>query len=64
MNGLEVTRAVRDAAAGAAVVCLTASVSRREVEELREAGAAACLTKDAELDDIVTAVVAAGRRWS
>jgi DNA-binding NarL/FixJ family response regulator len=60
MNGLEVTRAVRSASPGAAVVCLTASVSRREVEELYAAGVAACLTKDAELDDIVGAIVAAG----
>ena len=59
MNGLEVTRAVHGASPDTAVVCLTASVSKREVDELYAAGAAACLTKDAELDEIVAAVVAA-----
>jgi DNA-binding NarL/FixJ family response regulator len=39
-----------------AVVCLTASANAREVEALFEAGAAACLTKDQELDVIVEAV--------
>jgi DNA-binding NarL/FixJ family response regulator len=39
-----------------AVVCLTASASVLELEALKEAGAAACLTKDEELDDIVAAI--------
>jgi DNA-binding NarL/FixJ family response regulator len=56
MNGLEVTRALRSASPDVAVVCLTASVSRREIDELYEAGAVACLTKDEELDDIITAI--------
>jgi NarL family two-component system response regulator LiaR len=59
MNGLEVTRALRGVSPGAAVVCLTASVSRGEVDELYAAGAAACLTKDTELEEIVAAIVAA-----
>ena len=35
--------------------CLTASANSREIEALYEAGAAACLTKDQELDVIVDA---------
>jgi DNA-binding NarL/FixJ family response regulator len=56
MNGLEVTRAIRSASPGVRVVCLTASVSRREIDELYAAGAVACLTKDEELDEIVAAI--------
>jgi DNA-binding NarL/FixJ family response regulator len=56
MNGLEVTRAIRRASPGVRVVCLTASVSRREIDELYAAGAVACLTKDEELDEIVAAI--------
>jgi DNA-binding NarL/FixJ family response regulator len=39
-----------------AVVCLTASASPGELEALKEAGAAACLTKDEELDEIVAVI--------
>jgi DNA-binding NarL/FixJ family response regulator len=60
MNGLEVTRAIRSASPGVRVVCLTASVSRREIDELYAAGAVACLTKDEELDEIVAAIHGAG----
>jgi len=56
MNGAEATRAILAACPGAAVVCLTASVSRREVDELLEAGAVACLTKDEQLDEIIAAI--------
>jgi DNA-binding NarL/FixJ family response regulator len=56
MNGLEVTRALRSASPEVAVVCLTASVSRREIDELYAAGAVACLTKDEELDEIIAAI--------
>ena len=56
MNGLEVTREIRAGSPHVRVVCLTASVSRREVEELYEAGAVACLTKDGELDEIIAAI--------
>ena len=45
-----------------AVVCLTASANSREIEALYAAGAAACLTKDQELDDIVDAVKNAAQR--
>jgi DNA-binding NarL/FixJ family response regulator len=56
LNGLEVTRALRSASPEVAVVCLTASVSRREIDELYAAGAVACLTKDEELDEIIAAI--------
>jgi DNA-binding NarL/FixJ family response regulator len=56
MNGLEVTRAIRSASPDVRVVCLTASVSRREIDELYAAGAVACLTKDEELDEIIAAI--------
>jgi DNA-binding NarL/FixJ family response regulator len=56
MNGLEVTRALRSAFPEVGVVCLTASVSRREIDELYAAGAVACLTKDEELDEIIAAI--------
>ncbi len=56
LNGVEVTRAIRRAAPEVGVVCLTASVSAREVEELYAAGARACLTKDEDLEEIITAI--------
>jgi DNA-binding NarL/FixJ family response regulator len=43
-------------------VCLTASVSRKEVAQLEAAGAVACISKDGDLDAIVAAIHdAAGR---
>ena len=39
-----------------AVVALTASANRDEMEALSEAGAVACLTKDQELEEIVEAI--------
>ena len=51
-----------DACPDVAVVCLTASANKREIEALYEAGAVACLTKDQELEEIVAAIHrAAGR---
>jgi DNA-binding NarL/FixJ family response regulator len=41
------------------VVCLTASVSSAEVEELHAAGAVACVNKAEELERIVEAIHAA-----
>jgi DNA-binding NarL/FixJ family response regulator len=62
LDGVQATVAVREACPDVAVVCLTASANRREIEALYEAGAVACLTKDQELDEIVAAVHrAAGR---
>ena len=62
LDGVQATLAVREACPDVAVVCLTASANRREIEALYEAGVVACLTKDQELDEIVTAIHrAAGR---
>jgi two-component system, NarL family, response regulator DesR len=62
LDGVQATTAVLDACPGVAVVCLTASANSVEMKELREAGAAACLTKDTELDAIVDAMVHAARK--
>ena len=62
LNGAQATEAVLAAAPSARVVCLTASVSRKEVVQLLAAGAVACLTKDEDLDDIVAAIHDAAAR--
>ena len=59
MDGVQATAAVREAHPEVAVVCLTASANQREIEALYAAGAAACLTKDQELDEIVDALMKA-----
>ena len=56
LDGVQVTALLRRECPDVAVVCLTASASVLELEALKEAGAAACLTKDEELDDIVAAI--------
>ena len=62
LDGVQATRAVREACPSAAVVCLAASLEPGELEALREAGASACLSKDQDLDEIVAAIrEAAGR---
>ncbi len=62
IDGVQATAAVLEACPATAVVCLTASANAREVEALYEAGAAACLTKDQELEEIVDAIKHAARR--
>lgn len=62
LDGVQATAAVLEACPGVAVVCLTASANAREIEALYEAGAAACLTKDQELDEIVDAIKHASTR--
>jgi len=62
LDGVQATTAVREAVPEVAVVCLTASANMREVEALYEAGAAACLTKDQELDQIIAAIKRAAPR--
>jgi two-component system response regulator DesR len=62
LDGVQATAAVRDACPEVAVVCLTASVTGREVEALYEAGAVACLKKDQELEEIVAAIRRAADR--
>ena len=62
LDGVQATKAVREACPEVAVVCLTASANLREIDALYAAGAAACLSKDEHLDDIVAGIrKAAGR---
>jgi DNA-binding NarL/FixJ family response regulator len=62
LNGAEATRAVLAACPTANIVCLSASVTAQEVEEVKSAGAVACVTKDEDFDRlIVTICEAAGR---
>ena len=61
LDGVQATRAVKEACPAAAVVCLTASANLRERDALIEAGAVACLRKDEGLDAIVSAILAAAR---
>jgi DNA-binding NarL/FixJ family response regulator len=56
LDGVQATRALREACPDVIVVCLTASANVKEREALIEAGAVTCLTKDQELDDIVAAI--------
>jgi two-component system invasion response regulator UvrY len=56
LNGADATRAVLEACGSARIVCLSASVSNREVEEVLAAGAVACVTKDEDFDRLVQIV--------
>jgi DNA-binding NarL/FixJ family response regulator len=40
----------------ARVICLTASVSRVEVDELRKAGVVACVTKDEDFEHLIATI--------
>ena len=62
LDGVQATRAVKQAYPDAAVVCLTASANLRERDALLEAGAVDCLRKDVGLDAIVAAIRSAARR--
>ena len=59
MNGAQTTSALRDVCPGAAVVCLTASISQSEADVVLNAGAVSFLTKDAGLEQIIQAIHAA-----
>jgi DNA-binding NarL/FixJ family response regulator len=62
LDGVQATKALREACPEVAVVCLTASANLHEIDALYAAGAVACLTKDEPLDEIVAAIKkAAGR---
>ena len=63
LDGVQATRALREACPEVAVVCLTASANPREIDALYAAGAVACLTKDEPLDEIVAAIKKAAG-WS
>jgi DNA-binding NarL/FixJ family response regulator len=56
LNGAEATRAVLAAYPATHVVCLTASVTNQEVDEVLAAGAVACVTKDQDFDKLVATI--------
>ena len=56
LDGVQATRAVRDACPTAAVICLTASATLRERDALAAAGVVAFLRKDDGLDAVVAAI--------
>ena len=56
LNGAEATRAVLSACPSARVVCLSASVTQQEIDEVRAAGAVACVTKDEDFDSLIATV--------
>jgi DNA-binding NarL/FixJ family response regulator len=56
LNGAEATRAVLNACPTTKVVCLSASVTAQEVDEVLAAGAVACVTKDEDFDRLVKTV--------
>jgi two-component system, NarL family, response regulator LiaR len=62
LDGVEATAAIRSASSDAAVVALTAAADSHEIDALYEAGAVACLTKDASVSEIVGVVRQAARR--
>jgi DNA-binding NarL/FixJ family response regulator len=62
LDGVQATKALREACPEVAVVCLTASANIREIDALYAAGAVACLTKDEHLDKIVAAIQSAAGR--
>jgi DNA-binding NarL/FixJ family response regulator len=59
LNGAEATRAVLIASPETRVVCLSASVTQQEIDEVHAAGAVACVTKDEDFDRLVAAVLEA-----
>jgi DNA-binding NarL/FixJ family response regulator len=61
LDGVQITKLVREHHPETAVVALTAAAGEREVEALLEAGAVACIGKDEPLDAIVDAVRSAAR---
>jgi DNA-binding NarL/FixJ family response regulator len=61
LDGVQATRAVREACPSAAVICLTASATMRERDALTEAGVVACLRKDDGLDAVISAIHGAAR---
>ena len=56
LNCAQTTAEVLRASPRSRVLCLTASISRDEMDSLIEAGAVACLTKDEDLEQIVSSI--------
>ena len=59
LDGVQVTKLVREHCPDVAVVALTAAAEERERQALIEAGASACIGKDRPLDEIIEAVLEA-----
>jgi two-component system invasion response regulator UvrY len=59
LSGAQTTEAIMRVSPATRVVCLTASVSTAEVQELYTAGAVTCVAKDEQLERIVEAIHAA-----
>jgi DNA-binding NarL/FixJ family response regulator len=62
LDGIQITSAVHEACPEVAIVCLTASVTPREIEALRDAGAVDCVMKHDSLDEIVASILGAPER--
>ena len=56
LNGAQTTAEVLRASPRSRVLCLTASISREEMDSLIEAGVVPCLTKDEDLEHIVASI--------
>ena len=56
LDGVQVTRSVRERCPDVAVVALTAAAEPLERQALIDAGASACIGKDRPLDEIIEAV--------
>jgi DNA-binding NarL/FixJ family response regulator len=56
LNGAEATRGVLEVCPTARVICLTASVSRVEVDELRKAGVVECVMKDEDFEHLIATI--------
>jgi DNA-binding NarL/FixJ family response regulator len=63
MDGIEAAREIQDAGCGTAVLMLTGSNSRSDVDRARQAGAAGYVTKDRIAAELIDAIVEiSGRR--
>ena len=63
MDGIEAAREIQETRAGAAILMLTGSNSRADVDRARQAGAAGYVTKDRIAAELIDAIVEiSGRR--
>jgi DNA-binding NarL/FixJ family response regulator len=62
LDGVQATRELRQVFPDVAVVCLSADVSAGTREALLAAGADSCLSKDTDVENLVTAVLRAASR--
>ena len=62
LDGIEATREIRAAGSEAAILMLTGSNSRSDVDSAREAGASGYVTKDRIASELVEAIVDVAQR--